>query len=161
MDDVDLVEHVRQMKPEALRRLAALPGRNLSVTDPVIIEAAWGPRRVSGRSRGMALRAYPTQVGAARELWERWLAEDHADVSIVIAKKRAQARIDAALGYASKEPDVAEPEPLAGLTQDEIDDMLAERAELRAARKFAEADRIRDYLVHHGVEVQDRQAAHG
>ena len=131
-----------------------LYGDVFDVTDPSIIRAAWGPRRVSSRRRGMDIAAYPKRVSAARSLWEQWLAETRPE-TIVIAKKKAQARIDAALGRAQGDPETAETEPSVSITQDEIDDMLAERADLRAARQFSEADKIRDYLVRHGVEVQD------
>lgn len=152
MDDDDkLIEHVRSIKPAAARKLASLPGETLHVDDPLIIEAAWGPRRVSRRTRGIPLQAYPEKVSAHRKLWERWLAQDQPYISVVIAKKKAQARIDAALAASGP----AEDEPMYTVPQDEIDDLLAERAELRAEKRFAEADRIRDYLTRHGVEVQD------
>ena len=179
MDDAALIDRVRKLKPYALRLLdTGGPGIErdplwagdyrldlpeperrhkglVRVTNSLVIEAAWGPSRVSSRTRGMTLSAYPGEITAALGSWKRWLSEDRNYVSIVIAKKKAQARIDAALGRAQGDPEAVEPDPLVSITQDEIDDMLAERADLRAARQFAEADRIRDYLVRHGVEVQD------
>ena len=131
-----------------------LYGDVFEITNPDIIRGAWGSRRVSSRRRGMAVAAYPKRVTAARVLWERWLSETRPE-TVVIAKKKAQARIDAALGRAQGDPEAVKPDPPVSITQDEIDDMLAERSDLRAARQFAEADRIRDYLVRHGVEVQD------
>jgi cysteinyl-tRNA synthetase len=108
----------------------------------------------------MEIRAYPESVTAAPDLWVRWfkdVADNPKRVTIVIAKKKAQARIDAALGRVSADPEMVESEPTMRITQAEIDDMLDERAALRAARDFAAADRIRDYLLAQGVEVQDRK----
>jgi len=105
----------------------------------------------------MKLSAYPESVGAMLLLWMDWLYQDKNYVSIVIAKKKAQARIDAALGRVSGDPEMATNDPGTALSQDEIDDLLAERAELRAARQFADADKIRDYLVAKGVQVADQR----
>ena len=144
------------MTEEQMRALP--PGEIITVTDPALLALAWGNRRVSSRTRGMDVSAYPASVTAHRDLWARWFAEVAAYLDrdiVVIAKKKAQARIDAALGRNSGDPEMAEAEPTIPITQNEIDDMLAKRAELRAARDFAAADRIRDYLLAQGVEVQD------
>ena len=157
MDDEALIERVRQLKPKAADAISAMPSEVLTISDPVIIEAAWGPCRVSSKTRGMVLNAYPASLTAHKKMWERWIAEDRPYVSIVIAKKKAQARIDAALGHVQGGPEAFDAEPSVTITQEEIEDMMAERADLRAARKFAEADKIRDYLFRHGVAVKDRR----
>lgn len=155
--DQELIDRRNRLIPEARKILADLPGDIIDTDNPIVIEAAWGPRRVSGRTRGMSLYAYPSRVMAARGLWEDWLNKPKPYVGIVIAKKKAQARIDAAMGRTGLDPEMAAPEPLAAITQEEIDDMLAERDELRAARDFVAADKIRDYLTRHGISVADRK----
>lgn len=181
MNDAALIARVQALKPAALEILRAggpgierdppwsgsyrsdLPDSErrhkglLRVTNPLVIEAAWGPRRVSKRLRGMTLLAYPKEFSATPAMIESWITDERPYASIVIAKKKAQARIDAALGRVQIDPEAAEAEPPDAITQDEISDMLAERVELRAARQFADADKIRDYLTRHGVAVQDRK----
>jgi len=150
-----LVEYVRSIKSEAKRRLSLLEGDYIEVSDPTIIQAAWGPRRASSRDRGMKLRAYPNKVSAVRSVWERWLGEERDFISVVIAKKKAQARINAALGFIPSDPEMVESEPTTDLTDEEIEDMLAERLELRKKKMFEEADKIRDYLLFNKVDVRD------
>jgi cysteinyl-tRNA synthetase len=43
----------------------------------------------------------------------------------------------------------------ATLTEAEIEDLLADRKDARAAKDFATSDRIRDSLLEHGIEVMD------
>jgi hypothetical protein len=134
----------------------------VKVTAPDMIRAAWGNRRVSSRNRGLQIEAYPREVWASRGCWLAWFDNVQANpdrVFTVIAKKKAQARIDAAMGRVSVDPEMAETVPLEAISGEEIEDMLAEREELRAARQFADADRIRDYLVAQGVVVQDRKVS--
>ena len=105
----------------------------------------------------MDLQAYPDKVGAGKGTWIDWINHKKDYVSIVIAKKKTQARIDAAMGIKQKDPEMAQAEPIAPITQEEIDDMLAEREELRAAKDFIGSDKIRDYLVKHGIVVSDKK----
>ena len=142
----------------ALQKIMSMPDGVLTIDDPEIIQAAWGPRRVSGRTRGMDLAAYPKSVTAAKGLWARWVQEVRP-MTTVIAKKKAQARIDAALAHTRANPEDQQTEPASAITQDEIDDMLTERLELRAAKQWADADKIRNYLVAHGVTVSDDKVA--
>ena len=152
------INAVMRLKPLARQSVSQLPEGVHTITDPEIIRAAWGPRRVSSRNRGMDLDAYPKSVTAAKGLLLDWINNPVSQIRVVIAKKKAQARIDAALGFnALSDAEMHEPEPIAKISQEEIDDMMQERVELRTARKFAEADKIRDYLVRHGVNVQDKK----
>jgi hypothetical protein len=130
---------------------------SLKFVDPLIIKAAWGPRVTSSKTRGMNLQAYPDKVGAGKGLWIAWISRKKDYVSVVIAKKKAQARIDAAIGIKHDDPEMAQAEPLAPITQEEIDDMLAEREELRASKDFEGADKIRDYLLKQGVIFSDKK----
>ena len=147
-------ENVARIRAEFVARYGD-SRRVIRVSDPEIIRAAWGPRRISSRRRGLDIPAYPVDVSAAYGLWLDWFDQAYDSVAIVIAKKRAQARIDAALGRVSGDPEMAESVPQRTISEDEIEDMLAEREALRAARQFADADKIRDYLVSQGVVVQD------
>lgn len=147
---------------EILKSIKPDPGYNgdiLTITDPFVIAAAWGPRRLSNRRRGMDVKDYPERITAHRNMWVDWIERPRNFITIVIAKKRAQARIDAAMGNTSSEsavdPESWQSEPTAPITQEEIIDMLSEREELRAAKNFMAADRIRDYLIQHGVTVSD------
>jgi hypothetical protein len=157
MTDEELIEHIRSIKPIAIKMVNQMPDEVLTITDPLIIEAAWGPRRVSSRTRGMKLEAYPKEVSAHKSLWQHWLNQDRPFVAVVIAKKRAQARINAALGVNSQDPEEQTQDPETKLSQEEIDDLMQEREELRASRKFSDADKIRDYLTANGVEVADQK----
>ena len=154
-NDMRLVERVRELRPIAIAMVAKMPNEVLQIRDPLIIEAAWGPRVTTSRTRGMDLRAYPSKIEAHKELIMRWLTNPGDRVKVVIAKKKAQARIDAALAHTYQTPEDQRAEPVAPITQEEIEDMMAKREELRAARLFADADKIRDYLVAHGVTVSD------
>lgn len=107
----------------------------------------------------MNLQAYPSELGAQKGLWVDWVNTNRNYVSVVIAKKKAQARIDAAMGIKHSDPEMAQSEPLSPITQEEIDDMLAEREELRAAKDFEGSDKIRDYLIKHGVVISDKKIA--
>ena len=150
------LEILKSIKPDP-----SYNGDILTITDPFVIGAAWGPRRVSSRQRGMDVKDYPERITAHRNMWVNWIEEPRNFITIVIAKKRAQARIDAAMGNTSLanaiDPESWQPEPTAPITQEEISDMLSEREELRAAKNFMAADRIRDYLIQHGVTVSDRR----
>lgn len=141
-------------------RLGASEGL-VSVTDVDVIAAAWGERRVSSRKRGMDLRSYPASVTAMRSLWLLWyddIAGSRKEY-VVIAKKKAQARIDAALGRTSNDPETVARDSGTAMSQGEIDALLTERDALRAARRFADADKIRDYLVAKGVQVADQKVS--
>lgn len=150
-----LLEKVNAMKPAARAAIDALPDGIHTISDPAIIMAAWGARRVSGRRRGMDVCAYPGQVTAAKSLWLQWIDTPQCEVGIVIAKRKAEARIRAALvgaGQFALEAPQAAP-------QSEIDALLARRAELRSERRFAEADAIRDHLAAMGVQIADGKIA--
>lgn len=159
MGDAELIRQINFRRPMALAMLRRMPDGVLTIRSRFIITAAWGPRRTSARTRGRELSAYPPYVTAAKGLWETWLSLPRDHVQIVIAKKLAQARIDAALRNSglARDPETIEQEPAGKITEAEIADILAEREELRAARDFARADMLRDYLVGHGVSVADQK----
>ncbi len=46
----------------------------------------------------------------------------------------------------------------AGLSDAQIDTLMAERESLRQARKFAEADSLRDRLADQGIVIEDSAA---
>ena len=146
---------------ELMRKLPA-PAENglVTVSDIDLLKAAWGNRRVSSRTRNMDISAYPKAVTAHPELWRDWFKRVSANPDIdyvIIAKKKAQARIDAALG-SSFDTEQSQSVPMTPITQDEVEDMLAERLELRAEKRWADADKIRDYLVAHGIQVRDAKS---
>jgi cysteinyl-tRNA synthetase len=126
-------------------------------SDQDLIVAAWGKRRASSRNRGMEITAYPKTVAAAKKLWLDWFDRVQAGQPemVVIAKKKAQARIDAALGQTRGDPEYFEAEPQSKITQEEVNELLAERELLRIERDFHSADKIRDYLAANGVVVSD------
>lgn len=156
--DEELLAEIARIKPIAKDIVGAMPDGVLAISDPLIIRAACGPRRISSRSRGLDLNAYPNEVSAGKGLWLDWISTPKTSVQIVIAKKLAQARIDAALKNSGifRDPETVEREPASEITDEEVSDMMDERAELRRERRFAEADMIRDYLVRHGVDVSDK-----
>jgi hypothetical protein len=158
--DAALVRLARFQRPHAARLVMDMPNEVLTVSDPFIIEAAWGPRVVTSRTRGMALEAYPKTITAHKRLWLSWLLVRPDDrTKIVIAKKKAQARINAALGKRSSDPEDQTQEPAGKITDEELSELLAERQDLRAARNFEAADKIRDYLIAHGALVADSKIA--
>ena len=157
MTDEELLQKWREQVPYQLTKVLALPEGVLTINDPQIIEASWGPRRVSSRTRGTQVNAYPTEVTASKGLWISWLKQPRDYVSVVIAKKLAQARIDAALGLKSLDPEAPTVNPMSQITEEEVEDLLEERKELRAARLFEDADKIRDYLLKNGVSVADQK----
>ena len=123
----------------------------------VLIRAAWGPRRASSRTRyGEVTELYPPSVSCTCGLWWMWIKESiprrlRGEYQIVIQKPKAKARIAAAVANAER-PVTHQP---VGPSDDEINDLLAQRAALRAERRFKEADEIRDRLVSMGVSVAD------
>lgn len=144
-----------------LQKIMEMPDGVLTIDDPETIRAAWGKRVTTSRTRGMDIQSYPQVVTAAKALWVRWIKEMGSDhrTRVVIAKKTAQARIDAALGYVSRDHQVLTADPGTALTDAKVSDLLAEREGLREERRFDEADKIRDYLIAHGVTVVDAKVA--
>jgi cysteinyl-tRNA synthetase len=66
----------------------------------------------------------------------------------------ALARVDRVLGVL--EPAAWESEAdSSGLSDEEIDPLIAERREARAAKDFARADEIRDQLIEAGIVLED------
>lgn len=124
----------------------------VTITDPAIIKAAWGERRTSRKKRGMELNAYPTSVTAHHGLWLAWFdsVDREAEPVVVIAKKLAKARVKASM--APLEEPQATP---VKLNDSEVQSLLAERLRLRADKQFEAADKIRDYLVAHGIQISD------
>lgn len=173
--DQEAIKRVNALKPEALRRILRggagieydppwignykpeLPAAlrksfySIRVTDPLVIEAAWGPRIVTSRTRGMHLTAYPAEVQATLRVWIDWLAMKKSHVSVVIAKKPAKKRVKSALKTAQK---IAQP-PV--IPKEETQRLLQKREELRAQRRFVEADEIRALLTQHGNTVADKK----
>ena len=127
------------------------PSEVINVQCPALIQIAWGRRRVSSRASG-GTKAYPSSLTASRRLWRDWinraLAFDFE--SIVIDQHRATARIEKMIEGIGADDDQPEAMP-----QSEIDRLTAERVRLRAERRFAEADEIRDALIAAGVTVAD------
>ena len=57
--------------------------------------------------------------------------------------------------YGSPLPNTFEAKTDGGLTDEAVEDLLTKRREARAAKDFAEADRIRDELEENGIVIQD------
>lgn len=153
-DDASHIDRIKALKEKVLPRVLAWPDGFHEVDDPEIIQAAWGPRRVSSRNRGMEIGAYPRSVGAMRSVWVDWILHQKDYVTIVIAKKPAAQRVqDAIAGLDSDEGSMP------SICADEVRALLDQREEYRAARRFAEADEIRDRLVAAGVQVADGRIA--
>lgn len=126
----------------------------VTITDEDIIKQAWGVRRTSARS--VDARAYPKAITASHVLWLVWFDDIHSkkdggQVKIVIDKKKAEARI------LSQITEIKDEEPQPKLQKSVVAGLLKRRLELRAAKNFAAADRIRDFLVKNGVEVNDKK----
>ena len=155
--DKKLIDEVNELKSKARKSVENMSDGLLTISDQTIIKAAWGPRVTSSRTRGMVIHAYPSEITAHKKLWISWIDEVKDYVTVVIAKKKAQARIDAALSLVHKDPELQQPEPISKISQEEIDDMIAERRELREAKDFVSADKIRDYLISHGVIMSDKK----
>ena len=124
-----------------------------------ILRLAWGPRRVtrSRRYDTTGVSAYPNCVGGTAGLWREWIISGIGkwlrwEWQIVIPDTKAEARIRAAV------QDLDQPAPPPAPDQGEVDALIAERAQLRAAKRFAEADAIRDRLTAMGIEVKDAKA---
>ena len=119
--------------------------------NPALIRIAWGPRRATSSTRyGTVESAYPREVTASLSLWAQWVRSGlwrwlTWRWQVVVPPSRAVARVREAIAGVSKP----------GLGDDEIARLTAARAAHRAAGEYAEADRIRDHLRAHGVEVRD------
>ncbi|MEF8794143.1 cysteine--tRNA ligase [Thiohalorhabdus sp.] len=60
------------------------------------------------------------------------------------------------LGLLDRDPAAFLQRDTAGLGAEEIERLIAQRGEARAAKDFATADAIRDRLAEHGIELEDR-----
>ncbi len=60
------------------------------------------------------------------------------------------------LGLLQRDPSTFLRRDTGDLSVSEVERLIAERAEARRARDFATADRIRDQLAEHGIELEDR-----
>lgn len=138
-------------RKEFERRILQAGNGVVTITEPEVIRAAWGSRRTSNKRRGMDVKAYPPKVTASVRLWLQWFDAAPQGEVVVIAKKKAQARIEASLAHL----DQGEAAPKEKLADDDVQALLSRRMELRASKDFAEADKIRDYLVSVGVTVSD------
>lgn len=129
-----------------------------------LIMLAWGPRRVSSRA-GKKVKSYPQELTASVGSWWWWIKDGakrwlFGPTHIVIEKKRAVARVEAA-GASPQKPvniaDVVKTDEKArnALSPEEVASLTARRQELRAAGRFQEADEIRDQLIAANVVVQD------
>ena len=126
----------------------------ITLHDGFLLRWAWGPRRVTSNTRyGKLDSAYPTSITAGLGLWMQWFRRGSRDWllqrwTIVVPPSKANARIQNALKTSiSNEELPTESIDIAALT--------AERAKLRAEKRFTEADAIRDKLIAAGVEVSD------
>jgi cysteinyl-tRNA synthetase len=101
--------------------------------------------------------AMAVMQGVARELNSAKAAGEIAKVSALAGTLLAMGQ---ALGLLQQDPDLylkrANPAAGAGLTDAEIEGLLAERRAARAAKNFRESDRIRDLLAAAGVLLEDK-----
>ena len=144
---------------ELMNMLPRDQGDIVTVTDPYLIKAAWGKRRLSSRNRGLdkMASAYPADLTAAKGLWRIWfedtLRNPHRE-HIVIYKKKAIKRIEDALSHV----DVSEPST-PSMPDHEAKEMIDEMERLRAAREFDKSDAIRDRLVSAGVDIKNKSVS--
>lgn len=126
----------------------------ITVKNQFFIAWAWGPRRATSRKRYGAVESlYPSAVTASHKLWLSWLMRGTKDwlfdnVAIVTPHRKATARVKNAIKDIPVEVNKS-------ADSDEIAALMAKRQELRAEKKFAEADEIRDRLQSLGVAVKD------
>jgi len=127
-------------------------------TNRFIIALAFGPRRATSNTRyGKLDSAYPKDVGADHKLWllwikdalKRWVALDYY---VVIPTKRAK---DKSVVSSVRSSEESNPTVGPTLSEEKVQRLLSERQALRDEKSFEEADKIRDYLLEHGVEVRD------
>jgi cysteinyl-tRNA synthetase len=104
--------------------------------------------------------AFAVMQGVARDLNSAKAAGDEATASSAAAALRFMGEI---LGLLQQDPDeylkrgvATGPSAPAGLTDVEIEEFLQARRAARAAKHFAESDRIRDQLSAAGVVVEDK-----
>lgn len=136
----------------------------ITITDPLIIRLAWGPRRVTSSKRYGGLspdQAYPDELTAAEGLWMDWIIAGverwrEGEWRIVVPDTKAEARILDQLQDILGEPKES-PNESPALSDEEIEALIAKRDALRAEKKFSEADAIRDRLTESGVAVADQR----
>ena len=99
--------------------------------------------------------AFAVMQGVARDLNTAKAANDAAEASAAAAALRAMGE---ALGLLKHSPDqyLKRGSSAAGLSDGEIEALLAARRTARAAKNFAESDRIRDQLGAAGVLLEDK-----
>lgn len=124
-----------------------LLSRKITISSPWLLKYFWGNRRVS--SKYPHLRPYPEYVTASIGLWIRWYFQEKRPEVIVVDPHRATKRIEDQI------KDLREAPETKSLSEEEVNKLLSERESYRKAKNFAEADRIRDYLVSYGVTVKD------
>lgn len=131
----------------------------ITITNKYLIAVAWGPRRVTSKKRYGELSkwdAYPNSVTASLGLWVKWTLNSilkwiRRDFAVVIPTQQAskKKRTLSALNKKEKSNDSV------GNKDIDINELLVKREQYRLEKNFKEADRIRDILKSHGVDIKD------
>ena len=121
-----------------------------------LIRLAWGKRRVSSRAPA-GTRAYPETVGASLKLWLGWIMAKRGYEAVVVQDTANDIHAMAAELRARWEREAQE--AAAFLSDEDAAELERLRSEHRAARRFAEADAIRDRLIASGRAVGDARLA--
>lgn len=130
-------------------------------TNKFLIAWAWGPLRVTSNTRyGKLESPYAGEVGAAWRLWLRWFYQGtlrwiRYDVKIVIPTVKTSEKKKILDSVSHLKPQDVEERPT--LSEAEIEILLEKRKQYRSEKNFTESDKIRDYLIEHGVQVNDQK----
>lgn len=121
-----------------------------------LIRLAWGKRRVSSRAPA-GTRAYPREVSASAALWLAWIRDNRGEDIVVVQDTASDIHSMAAELRARWDREAQE--AAAFLSDEDAAELERQRSEHRAARRFAEADAIRDRLIASGRAVGDARLA--
>lgn len=130
----------------------------LTINCPVIIQLAWGPRRVSSRA-APGTKAYPDSLLASRKLWLDWIKSniDRKTICIVVTEDGADHGADYVRLMTERKAEADRIAEKRKFAEERLPILQRMREEARARRDFTTADAIRAEIEAAGFVVADQK----